>query len=160
MTQPTPADAQVQDKSQTLLGFDYGTTRIGVAIGQTLLDSARPLAPIKARDGIPNWDSVAELVKEWQPDAFVVGLPLNMDGSLCDMSFRARKFANRLHARSQLPTYLVDERLTSHEAKGRHLAQGGKADFKAHSVDGVAAQLILESWFREPVHRSSLDKLE
>ena len=143
-----------------ILAFDFGTSRIGVAVGQAVTCTASPLNPIAAKDGIPDWNLFAALISEWQPEALVVGLPLNMDGSLCDMSFRARKFANRLQERYQRPAYLVDERLTSHEAKGMHLAQGGKADFKAHSVDGLAAQLILESWFRESVHRSSQDKLE
>lgn len=143
-----------------ILAFDFGTTRIGVAVGQAVTETASALEPIKARDGVPNWSVLEALVAEWQPEALVVGLPLNMDGSLCEMSFRARKFANRLQQRFQLTTYLMDERLTSHEAKGIHLQQGGAADFKAQSVDGLAAQLILESWFREPVKRLSQDKLE
>jgi putative Holliday junction resolvase len=83
-----------------------------------------------------------------------------MDGSINEMSRRARNFANRLSGRFQRPGYLMDERLSSHEAKGLHLAAGGRADFKKHSMDGVAAQLILESWFREEHHLSSQDKLE
>lgn len=143
-----------------ILAFDFGTSRIGVAVGQPVTESASPLAPIRAKDGVPDWVALQRLFEEWQPATIVVGLPLNMDGSLCEMSYRARKFANRLHERFQCPCYLTDERLTSHEAKGYHLAQGGRADFKANSVDGVAAQLILESWFRETEHCSSLDKLK
>ncbi|MEH6627579.1 MAG: Holliday junction resolvase RuvX [Motiliproteus sp.] len=143
-----------------ILAFDFGTSRIGIAVGQSITGTASPLTPIRAKDGVPDWPKIATLIDEWKPEAFVVGLPLNMDGSLCDMSFRARKFANRLNSRFLCPSYLVDERLTSHEAKGIHLARGGKADFKAHSVDGLAAQLILESWFRESIHRNSQDKLE
>jgi len=143
-----------------LLAFDFGTTRIGVAVGQPVTATASPLAWIKAKDGTPDWAALERLVAEWQPHALVVGLPLNMDGSLCDMSHRARKFANRLHARFGLPSYLVDERLTSHEAKGIHLGRGGGSNFKQESVDGLAAQLILESWFRETVHRPAQDKLE
>tara|TARA_R110002167_G_scaffold47554_6_gene140690 strand:- start:4492 stop:4932 length:441 start_codon:yes stop_codon:yes gene_type:complete len=141
-----------------ILAFDFGTTRFGVAVGQAITATATPLKPISAKEGIPDWRCIEALVNEWQPEGFVVGLPLNMDGSLCEMSYRARKFANRLHALYGQPSYLMDERLTSHEAKGYHLAAGGGADFKKHSMDGLAAQLILESWFREPVHRSSLDK--
>ncbi len=143
-----------------ILAFDFGTSRIGIAVGQAITGTASPLSPIAAKDGVPEWRKIEALIDEWRPEAFVVGLPLNMDGSLCDMSFRARKFANRLSSRFQCPSYLMDERLTSHEAKGIHLAKGGRADFKAHSVDGLAAQLILESWFREPHHRNSQDKLE
>ena len=143
-----------------ILAFDFGTTRIGVAVGQAVTETASALAPVAAKEGVPQWDQIDQLINEWQPEALVVGLPLNMDGSLCEMSYRARKFANRLHARYGCPSYLTDERLTSHEAKGLHLQDGGEADFKKHSMDGIAAQLILESWFREPQHRSSLDKLE
>lgn len=142
-----------------ILGFDFGTTRFGVAVGQAITETATPLKPISAKDGVPDWSRIEALIEEWQPEAFVVGLPLNMDGSLCEMSFRVRKFANRLQARYDRPSYLMDERLTSHEAKGYHLQAGGEADFKKHSMDGLAAQLILESWFRQPVHRSSQDKL-
>lgn len=142
------------------LAFDFGTTRIGVAVGQAITATASPLPWIKAKDGVPDWSQLERLVREWQPDALVVGLPLNMDGSLCEMSHRARKFANRLQARFNLPCYLVDERLTSHEAKGIHLGRGGGSDFKQDSVDGLAAQLILESWFREDQHRLAQDKLE
>ncbi|MCW8884002.1 MAG: Holliday junction resolvase RuvX [Motiliproteus sp.] len=143
-----------------ILAFDFGTSRIGIAVGQSITGTATALAPINAKDGVPDWQKLAAVIDEWQPEAFVVGLPLNMDGSLCEMSYRARKFANRLHDRFQRTSYLMDERLTSHEAKGIHLSKGGQADFKTHSMDGLAAQLILESWFREPVHRNSQDKLE
>jgi putative Holliday junction resolvase len=143
-----------------ILAFDFGTSRIGLAVGQSITGTATALSPVAAKDGVPDWQKLTALIEEWQPEAFVVGLPLNMDGSLCEMSFRARKFANRLHDRFQRPSYLMDELLTSHEAKGIHLERGGKADFKANSVDGLAAQLILESWFREPVYRNSQDKLE
>ncbi len=142
-----------------ILAFDFGTTRFGVAVGEAIIGTATALKPISAKEGVPDWQRIEALVQEWQPEAFVVGLPLNMDGSLCEMSYRTRKFANRLHAQFARPSYLMDERLTSHEAKGYHLAAGGEANFKKHSMDGIAAQLILESWFREPVHRSSLDKL-
>ncbi|HEY5717466.1 MAG TPA: Holliday junction resolvase RuvX, partial [Motiliproteus sp.] len=80
------------------LAFDFGTTRIGVAVGQAITATASPLPWIKAKDGVPDWSQLERLVREWQPDALVVGLPLNMDGSLCEMSHRARKFANRLQA--------------------------------------------------------------
>jgi len=143
-----------------LLAFDFGTTRIGVAVGQPVTATASPLAWVRAKDGVPDWPALDRVVSEWQPEALVVGLPLNMDGSLCDMSYRARKFANRLQARFNLTCYLVDERLTSHEAKGIHLGRGGGSNFKQESVDGLAAQLILESWFREDRHRLAQDKLE
>src|SRR5690606_24221209 len=74
---------------QRVLGFDFGTRQIGVAVGQTLTGNARPLKELRARDGIPDWDQIGALLKEWQPDALIVGLPLNMDGSPSEMSARA-----------------------------------------------------------------------
>ncbi len=131
---------------KTLLAFDFGTQRIGIATGQRITATAHPLNPIKARDGVPDWDVLQRLIDEWQPDAFVVGLPLNMDGTPSDMSRRAKKFAGRLEGRFHRPSFTHDERLSSYEAKGRVIAQGGNRDFGANSVDGIAAQLILESW--------------
>ncbi|MCV2401783.1 Holliday junction resolvase RuvX [Marinomonas sp. C2222] len=135
----------------SVLGFDFGTTRIGVAIGQSITGTARPLDPLKAKDGIPNWDDINKLVEEWQPDAFVVGLPLDMDGSENEMCLRATKFAKRLHGRFNKPYHMMDERLSSYEAKGQVISRGGNRNFKDNSVDGLAAQMILETWFMESV---------
>ncbi|MFT2110427.1 Holliday junction resolvase RuvX [Marinomonas sp. 2405UD68-3] len=147
MVDSETTDTSASVVSKTLLGFDFGTTRIGVAVGQTFLGSATPLDPIKAREGIPNWEVIEALVNEWQPDGFVVGLPLNMDGSENEMCQRAKKFANRLQGRFGKPRYLMDERLSSYEAKGRVIETGGSRNFKENSVDGIAAQMILTSWF-------------
>ena len=137
---------RVPEKIQQLLGFDFGTRRIGMACGQRLTCGTRELKPVSARDGVPDWDQLGRIIAEWQPDAFVVGLPLNMDGSESEMSRRARKFAGRLEGRFHKPAYLQDERLSSFEAKGMVLEQQGHTDFGEHSVDGLAACLILESW--------------
>jgi len=133
----------------TCLSFDFGTRRIGVAIGRSLLGSATPLSPLGARDGIPNWSEIETLVSEWKPDCFVVGLPLNMDGTASEMSLRATKFGKRLQGRFNKPYFMMDERLSSHEAKGYVIDQGGDRDFGRNSVDGIAAVLILESWFAQ-----------
>ena len=130
---------------KSLMAFDFGTQRIGIAIGQRITAGAQPLNPIKARDGIPDWDGLQRLIDEWQPDAFVVGLPLNMDGSDSDMSRRANKFARRLEGRYHRPAYTHDERLTSYEAKGIVIEQGGSRDFGANSVDGLAT-LYQNTW--------------
>lgn len=132
-----------------VLAFDFGTRRIGVAFGQELLGRARPLTMLAAKDGIPDWAFIAALIEEWQPDQLVVGLPLNMDDSENDMCLRARKFGKRLHGRFHLPVAMVDERLTSFEAKGDALAAGGDRDFGRQGVDDKAAVLILETWFHE-----------
>lgn len=130
-----------------ILAFDYGTRRIGVAVGNELLRSARELAPLTARDGIPDWHKVEQLLKDWQPDLLVVGLPLNMDGSESDMSKRARKFGNRLHGRYGKPCVMVDERGSTREAKLIAREAGHRGNYREESVDGIAAVLILEGWF-------------
>ncbi len=132
---------------QLLLGFDFGTKQIGVAVGQSLTREARPLCNLRARDGIPQWDQIEDLLKEWQPQALVVGLPLNMDGTPSEMSARAQKFANRLHGRYGLPVYTHDERLTTFAAKGERMQRGGRtASFRDDPVDALAASLLLQGW--------------
>lgn len=131
---------------KTLLAFDYGTKNIGVATGQTITSSANALAPLKAKDGVPDWTQIEKLLKEWKPDLVLVGLPLNMDDSESEFSARARKFSNRIHGRFGVKVEMVDERLTSFEAKGEIMSRGGSRDYKNNPVDSIAARLILESW--------------
>ncbi|WP_458734706.1 Holliday junction resolvase RuvX [Zobellella taiwanensis] len=132
--------------SRTLLGFDFGLKSIGVAVGQELTATARPLTALKANDGVPDWGRIETLLKEWQPALLVVGLPLNMDGTEQDISRRARKFANRLHGRFGLAVELQDERLTTTDARARLFEAGGYKALGKDAVDAVSAQLILESW--------------
>ena len=137
---------------RTLLAFDFGTRKIGVAAGQTLTATASPLPELRARDGQPDWEVLEKLVEEWGPDAFVLGLPYNMDGSESEMTRRARKFGKRLAGRFNRPVYSIDERLSSREARqaGRDQARAGGRRFDERShVDSFAAQLILETWFAE-----------
>ena len=131
---------------KTLLAFDYGTKNIGVACGQTISGTANSLPPLKAKDGIPDWAQVEKIIKEWQPDLTLIGLPLNMDDSESELSVRARKFANRLHGRFAIKIEMVDERLSSFEAKGEVMRRHGSRDYKNNPVDSIAARLILESW--------------
>jgi putative Holliday junction resolvase len=102
-----------------LLGFDYGTKQIGVAVGQVITGQARELCTLKAQNGVPDWDKVQALITEWKPDAIVVGLPLNMDGTPSEMSARAEKFSRKLNGRFNLPVYTHDERLTTFRSQGR-----------------------------------------
>ncbi|MEI2265608.1 Holliday junction resolvase RuvX [Erwinia sp. CGal63] len=132
---------------QTLLSFDFGTKSIGVAIGQQLTGTARPLAALKAQDGTPDWSKIETLLKEWQPDYVVVGLPLNMDGSEQPLTARARKFANRLHGRFGIKVELHDERLSTVEARADLFSRGGFRALNKGSVDSLSAVIILESWF-------------
>jgi putative Holliday junction resolvase len=102
----------------TVLAFDFGLRNIGVATGQAITHTASEVATVRARDGVPDWNAVDSLVRQWQPDALLVGLPLNMDDTESEMSTRAKGFAKKLRSRYRLTVKLVDERLTSFEARG------------------------------------------
>ncbi|ABV35847.1 putative Holliday junction resolvase [Shewanella sediminis HAW-EB3] len=133
--------------SLTVLGFDYGTKSIGVAIGQSLTGSANPLLSINAVDGIPKWEEIGMLIEEWKPDLVVVGLPLNMDGSEQEMTQRAKKFANRINGRFGVKIATQDERLTTADAKARLFEMGGYKALTKGQVDAMSAVLIIESYF-------------
>ncbi len=133
--------------SATLLGFDFGTKSIGVAVGQQLTGTARALAALKAQDGTPDWLLIEKLLNEWQPDYVVVGLPLNMDGTEQPLTARARKFANRLHGRFGVRVELQDERLSTVEARAGLFARGGYRALQKGQVDSQSAVIILEDWF-------------
>jgi len=137
-------------RPETFLAFDYGDKRIGVAVGQSLTGTATPLRSVSVRDREPDWDVIARLVSDWLPDALVVGLPLNMDGSEQIATHSARRFTRKLAARFALPVHFADERLTTVEAK-RRLEADGRA---GEDDDPVAAQVILEAWLAGQQARS------
>lgn len=137
-----------QDEPLSALGFDYGTQRIGVAFGQSLTGTARPVCVLKARDGIPDWGQIEALIGEWKPDLFVVGIPYNLDGSESELMTRAVKFANRLNGRFHKPSYGMDERLSS-AAAAEQMREEGQDTKKRAAIDDIAAQIILENWFSE-----------
>jgi putative Holliday junction resolvase len=126
----------------TLLAFDFGERRIGVAVGERASLTASPLAIIAARNGRPDWEAVKRLVTEWSPVALVVGLPVALDGTRHPLAARAKRFARQLHERYRLPVYMNDERLTSFEARSRAPDPRGP-------VDAIAAQVILEGWLNQ-----------
>ena len=130
--------------SQTLLGFDYGTKRIGVAVGQDISRSVKPLTTLPSQNDKPDWDAISKLIAEWQPDRLVVGLPLHLDGSVQPLTQKAQRFGNQLKGRYNLPVEMVDERLTSHEAEAELAKRGGK--MAKADIDALAAALILQSW--------------
>ena len=121
-----------------LLGFDYGTKQIGVAVGQAVTGQARELKVLKAQNGAPDWQQVEALIREWQPDALVVGVPFHPDGAAHANTAMARKFARRLRGRHPLPVFEVDERYSTTEA----LSRGAK------DADAEAACIILEQFLR------------
>ena len=134
----------------TLLAFDFGTLHIGVAVGQTVTSTATPNKEIRARDGVPEWPAIEQLIHEWKPALLLVGLPLNMDDTDNPITTRARRFARQLHGRFHIRTLLIDERLTSVAARERLRSGGIRAGRDHPDYHGVAAQLIAESWLQAP----------
>lgn len=137
-----------------VLGFDFGQRLLGVAVGNHLTASARGLAAVRVRDGLPLWPELDPLVKEWQPEALVVGLPLTLEGTEQPISRAARRFATCIGERYALPVHLADERHTSQEAARRFAAEraaGLKRRRDAQTLDAVAAAVILEAWLQDNV---------
>lgn len=134
----------------TLLGFDFGLRRIGVAVGQTATSTASALCTISHSDQ-PDWPAIKALVDEWRPQGLVVGLPLDSDGNETDMSRAARRFAGELEARFERPVFLVDERLTSVMAGAEFVqarSEGRARRRDGRKLDAVAAKIILENWLQ------------
>ncbi len=141
----------------TLLGFDFGTRKIGVAVGQTVTGTASPLTTLRHRGNNPDWATIEALIREWRPAAAVLGLPHNMDDTEEEtLAEPVRRFARQLEGRFALPVHLVDERLTTLAAE-RALSEqrnnshgrrrGGRRETDA--LDAYAAKLILETWLTE-----------
>ena len=134
----------------TLLAFDFGHRRIGVAVGQTLTCSANALAVVSVADK-PDWQTITGLIGEWKPAALVVGLPLAADGGETELSKDARRFGRRLEGRYGIPVFYEDERLTSFSAEQRFVdarSRGGMRRKDAALKDAMAAQIILENWLQ------------
>ena len=136
-----------------VLGFDYGSRLIGVALGNRLTGTARPLGVVANRGDGPDWERIDHWIREWQPEALVVGLPLTLEGEEQPASRGARAFAAALAKRSAAPLHLVDERRSSIEA-ARRFAQRRAAGIakKKHAadIDAVAAEVITETWLADP----------
>lgn len=131
------------------LGFDVGTRRIGVAVGNTLTANAQPLDVLDVRSGEPDWAQLDRIVREWQPAGLIVGLPLTLDGGEQAITHHARDFADRAGTRYGVPVHLVDERHTSQEAARRFAAAraaGTRRRRDADKLDAIAAAVILETW--------------
>jgi len=134
---------------KTILGFDFGLTKIGVAVGQMVTKTASPLTLLGAQDGAPQWTEVQKLIEEWSPQLLVVGYPLQMDGTKQAVSKAAKRFGNRLAGRFQLPVEWVDERLSSYDAE-LYLADLNKSsESDKLNLDTISAKLIIEQWFNQ-----------
>ena len=133
----------------TLCAFDFGTKRIGVAVGQTITKTASPLPVLSAKDGIPNWQEIDNILAQWKPQALVIGIPVNKDYDDRQLEYAAKKFGRRLKHRFSLPVFGIDEHLTSFAAKQALYEYGGESSLRKNSIDSIAATLILESWFNK-----------
>ena len=136
--------------SGTVLAFDFGMKRIGVAVGETMLGSARALTTLALETNDARFVAIEKLIVEWQPCRLVVGLPFAPDGSEHEMTMRCRRFSNQLLGRFKLPVVLVDERFSSVAADDTLRAQGLDWQSRKRGLDAEAACLILESYFNDP----------
>ncbi len=136
------------EKYDIVLGFDYGEKRIGIAVGNSLTQTAQPIGILTTLHAQPNWSAIAQLIETWRPTHCVVGLPQTADGTETEWILRVKKFARRLHGRFALPVILVDEQLSSKQAqeyvkKGQH-------------VDAVAAAIIVTRYWQLPLSAHTL----
>lgn len=153
---PDPASSGLRPPAgpggEVVLAFDFGTRRIGVAVGQTLTGTARALGALPCHDGTPEWAAVDTCVSQWAPARLVVGLPYNMDGTDTTTTAACRAFGEKLARRAGLPVEFVDERLTSNaaydELRGERRAGTRRRRIQPGDIDANAARLVLESWMR------------
>ena len=133
--------------SGVVMSFDYGLRNIGIAIGQSITKSASTFYAIKAKEGVPDWIKLDSIIDEWEPSLFIVGDPFNMDGTKSEFQKKIAKFSTELKKRYEIELQMVDERLTTKEAKERiqDRPDGIKDSANRHSI---SAQIILEDWFR------------
>lgn len=146
-----PADAIRRDG--TVLGFDVGSRRIGVAVGSGFGTGARAIAVVDVHAGNPDWNEIERLRREWRPDGLIVGDPMTIDGGDQPIRKAAQAFARQLRERTRLPVVMVDERSTSNEAAQRFAderASGRKRRRDAAVLDAVAAAIIVERWLAAP----------
>ncbi len=134
----------------TVLAFDFGEKRIGVAVGEPQVKHAHPLTVIHAQSNQERFSAIAALIEEWRPALLVVGLPVSLDGNPHGMTARCTRFANQLKGRFALPVAFADERLTSLDANERLRETGHNAKSAKQHLDAVAAQLILQAYFDTP----------
>ena len=137
------------------MGFDFGTVRIGGAIGETVTGLAHPLTLIASEPITQRFEQIGALLAEWQPRQIVVGLPTSLEGAEHEMTQRCRRFGNQLHGRFNLPVAWVDERLSSAEAEQRLQQAGQSARAAKANVDAVAAQILLQQWLDQRLQQQS-----
>ncbi len=139
----------------TVIAFDFGEKRIGIAVGEWLLRQAHPLSVIDTESNDRRFAAIATLLAEWQPSALVVGQALSLTGKATAMTARCRRFGRQLEGRFRLPVIFIDERLSSADAAVRLRETGQNARRAKQHLDAVAAQLILQSYFDGTVQPAS-----
>lgn len=139
----------MNSEAGVIAAFDFGLKHIGVAIGQEITDTAQTFYSLKAELGQPNWDELDVIVRDWQPKLFIVGNPINMDGSDSEIKEKSDKFSTLINKRYKIPVELMDERLSTREAKERMKSNSDFIVDSSADVHEISAQIILESWFRE-----------
>ena len=124
-----------------VISFDFGTKKIGVAVGQTETKTSSPLQIVFSKNNAVNWDEIESIVNEWKPNLILVGKPLNMDGSDSDMMGKVDIFYKKLEKISKIPCEYVDERLTSFEARE------SLTEIKKDLIDAHSAKILIDQWF-------------
>ena len=130
-----------------VMAFDFGLRNIGIAVGQNITKTASTFYAIKAKGGEPDWKKLDSIVKEWDPSLFIVGDPLNMDGTKSEFQKEIFKFSSELKTRYKVEIQMIDERLTTKEAKDR-IENGPNMLNSSENKHSISAQIILEDWFR------------
>lgn len=134
--------------SQQYLAFDYGTKFIGVAVGQDVTRTARPLTTLKQQGKVPDWHAIKKLVEQWSPAALIVGIPCHMNGEPQWTTDAAKKFAEELAIQTQCTVHIIDERLSTVEAKQALFDEGGYRALEKEAIDAMAAKIILDTWLQ------------
>ncbi|MFO1371260.1 MAG: Holliday junction resolvase RuvX [Candidatus Competibacteraceae bacterium] len=151
-TAATTALLTVPLACRVALGFDFGRARIGIAVGEAVTGTARPLCTLLVRQQRPDWEAIARLIAEWRPDMLVVGVPRHADETANAITEAALRFSRQLHGRFRLPVVTIDERLSSWEAEQRQIAAATASRRRRNrdtALDAQAAAVILESWFNQ-----------
>ena len=134
---------------QSVLGFDYGEKRIGIATGQTITRSASPLTTLSAVNNKPDWAGIEKLILQWQPDALIVGLPMMLDGSKSEITEKAERFCRQLEGRFHLPVHTINEALSSFEAEQLLQENSKIGQHNKQEIDKMAAAIIVQNWLEQ-----------
>lgn len=137
------------EKITSVLGFDYGKKRIGIATGQTITCSATPCKTITSIEGNPDWDAIAAEIQQWKPQALIVGMPYHTDGSENKMTIAARQFCYELKKRFKLPVIEINEALSSSEAEEILKENVKIGKHNKHEIDKMAAAIIVQRWLNQ-----------